>query len=264
MEPFRYTPGSTPLLVSIPHVGTHVPDALARRMSEAARALPDTDWHLDRLYDFAPGLGAGVLLATHSRYVVDLNRPPDGSPLYPGAENTGVCPTALFDGAPVYREGEAPEPAEVEARIDRYWRPYHDKLAAELARLKRAFGVAALFEAHSIRSAVPRLFEGRLPDLNLGTGGGRCADAGLARHLLAVCEEAPGYTRVLDGRFTGGHITRHYGRPGEGVHAVQLELAQITYMDEDPPFAFDKGRAGALRPTLRRLLETFRDWPLRR
>ncbi len=263
MEVYRFSPGETPLLVSVPHAGTHLPEPVAERMTEAARRLPDTDWHVDRLYEFAADLGAGVLVATHSRYVVDLNRPPDGRPLYAGADNTELCPLTLFDRAPVYRPGGEPDEAEVAARRERYWRPYHDKLADELARLRRAHGVALLFDAHSIRSRVPRFFAGRLPDLNLGTAGGSSADPGLESGLAAVCENAEGYRSVLNGRFTGGHITRRYGDPAGGVHAVQLELVQATYMDEDPPFAFRDDLAARLRPTLRRLLEAMLTWAAR-
>ena len=260
MEPFRFSPGSTPLLLSIPHAGTHLPEHIAARLSDEARALPDTDWHVDRLYDFATELGASTLIATHSRYVVDLNRPPDDAPLYPGAQGTGLCPEVRFDGAPVYGPGEVVDAVEMAERIELCWRPYHEALAAELARLKATHGVALLFDAHSIRSAVPRLFEGRLPDLNLGTAGGRSADEALESALFGVCQAAAGYSSVLNGRFTGGYITRHYGDPAAAVHAVQLELAQAIYMDEDPPYAYDKPRAGRLRPALRRLLETMRDW----
>ncbi|MFQ5973767.1 MAG: N-formylglutamate deformylase, partial [Alphaproteobacteria bacterium] len=240
MDLLRFTEGTTPLLVNVPHAGTHVPPELAERMTAPARALPDTDWRVDRLYAFAAKLGAGILVATHSRYVVDLNRPPDGTPLYPGATNTGVCPTETFSGEPIYRAGQDPDRAEIESRLGRYWRPYHERLAAELERLRRTFGVAVLLDAHSIRSVVPRLFDGRLPDLNLGTGGGVTADPGLERRLDAVCRDARGYSSALNGRFTGGYNTRHYGRPEARTHAVQLELAQLTYMDEDPPYAYDE------------------------
>ena len=262
MDLFRFTPGSTPLLVSMPHPGTYLPDGVAERLTDEARLIPDTDWHLERLYDFAAGLGAGVLAATHSRYVVDLNRPPDGRPLYPGAHNTALCPLDLFDGGPLYRPGQEPDEAEVEARLERYWRPYHGRLAVELTSLKERFGCAVLFEAHSIRSRLPRLFEGRLPDLNLGSAGGASVGSELEARLHRLCRQAEGFTSVLNGRFKGGYITRHFGRPADAVHAVQLELAQAIYMDEIPPFAFDEARAAHLRPLLRALLEEARDWVL--
>ena len=260
MKVFEFYRGHTPLVVSVPHCGTHVPAAIAGRLTPEALALPDTDWHVDRLYDFAAGLGASVIAATHSRYAVDLNRPPDDAPHYPGADSTGLCPTTTFARELVYLPGGAPDAAETRGRVERYWRPYHDALAAELARLRADHCVALLYDAHSIRSWVPRFFEGRLPDLNLGTAGGGAADAGLAARLLAVCARAASYTSVLDGRFAGGHITRAYGRPAEGVHAVQLELSQITYMDEDPPFTYRPDRAAGVRPVLEGLLAEMLAW----
>ncbi|MFZ5789933.1 MAG: N-formylglutamate deformylase [Pseudomonadota bacterium] len=260
MEPFRFRAGRTPLIVGMPHVGTYLPEALARRMTDAARAVPDTDWHVDRLYDFAEPLGASLLAATHSRYIIDLNRPPDGSVLYPGASNTELCPTTTFDNAPIWRPGEVPDQAEVAERVERYWRPYHDRLAAALEETKARFGFALLFDAHSIRSEVPRFFAGRLPDINLGTADGKSAPADLAARLIEAAGEAEGYGSVLNGRFKGGYITRHYGRPGEGVAAVQLELSQITYMDEAPPFGFREDRAALVRPHLERILGAMLDW----
>jgi len=263
MDIYRFTPGTIPLLVSMPHVGTHIPERLAARMTDGARAVPDTDWHVDRLYDFLDALGASVIQATHSRYVVDLNRPPDSAPLYPGAANTGLCPTEQFDGAPIYRPGQSPGDAEVQERLAQFWRPYHERLAAELAALKARHGVALLYEAHTIRSRVPRLFEGRLPDINLGTADGASAADDLAAALLETAGRAAAYTSVLNGRFKGGYITRHYGRPAEAVHAVQLELAQLTYMEEDPPFRFRDDLAAAVRPTLRAILQSMIGWAAR-
>jgi N-formylglutamate deformylase len=260
---YRFTAGTTPLLVSMPHVGTHIPEPLAARMTETARTVPDTDWHVDRLYDFLDELGASVIRATHSRYVVDLNRPPDSAPLYPGAANTGLCPTEQFDGTPIYRAGEAPDAAEVQQRLALFWRPYHERLAAELQALKARHGIALLYEAHTIRSRVPRLFDGRLPDINLGTADGGAAAPDLAAQLIQAAGAAKHYTSVLNGRFKGGYITRHYGRPADGIHAVQLELSQITYMDEDPPFRFREDLAAAVRPTLRRVLQAMLTWAAR-
>jgi N-formylglutamate deformylase len=257
---FLFTPGKTPLLVSAPHVGTHIPEALAEAMTPEALAVPDTDWHMDKLYGFARELGAGMLLATHSRYVVDLNRDPLGKPLYPGADNTEVCPTSRFDRTPIYREGRAPDAPAVARRVERYWRPYHDVLDAELRRLKRRFGVALLFDAHSILSRVPRFFEGRLPDLNLGTGGGTSADPALVERLGAVLRGSNDFSHVVDGRFKGGYITRHYGRPEDGFHAVQLEMAQCVYMDETPPWTYRPDLAERIQPVLRRLLQAMLDW----
>ena len=260
MDVFSFRQGTTPLLVSIPHCGVHVPAGIAAGLTPEARPLPDTDWHVDRLYDFAAGLGASVLAATHSRYVIDLNRPPDNSPLYPGADNTELCPTTTLVHAPIHQPGAAPDDAEIARRIERYWRPYHDKLDAEIARLSDRHGIALLFEAHSIRSEAPRLFPGRLPDLNLGTNGGESADDSLAARLLDLCERAEGFSSVLNGRFTGGYITRHHGRPADNVHAVQLELAQATYMEEDPPYTYLPECAARVRPVLESLLSEMLAW----
>lgn len=265
MEPYRFTPGAAPLLVSMPHVGTHIPDSIAARMTPAALEVPDTDWHVDRLYDFLGELGAASIAATHSRYVIDLNRAPDGAALYPGASNTELCPTARFDNAPIYGAGPdgrpgAPSGTEIVGRTERYWRPYHERLDMELAAMRARHGIVVLFDAHSIRSRVPRFFEGRLPDINLGTGGGASADPALAAAAIEAAAEADGYTSVLNGRFQGGYITRQYGRPDKNVHAIQLELSWITYMDEDPPFGFREDLAADVRPALRRIVAALIDW----
>jgi N-formylglutamate deformylase len=263
MEPFRFTAGGAPLLVSMPHVGTFVPPEIAARMTAAARALPDTDWHVDRLYNFLGELGASVLAASHSRYVIDLNRAPDGRPLYPGASNTELCPTTTFDDEALYRSGQGPDEDEVAARREAVWRPYHARLEAELAAIRARHGVALLWDAHSIRSRVPRFFEGRLPDLNFGTGGGITADARLVGALAEVAAGAGSYSHVVDGRFKGGYITRHYGDPAGGAHAVQLELSQINYMDEAPPYSFREDLAAGLRPVLNDLLVAALAWARR-
>ena len=265
MEPYRFTPGAAPLLVSMPHVGTHIPDSIAARMTPAALEVPDTDWHVDRLYDFLGELGAASIAATHSRYVIDLNRAPDGAALYPGASNTELCPTARFDNAPIYGAGPdgrpgAPSGTEIVGRTERYWRPYHERLDMELAAMRARHGIVVLFDAHSIRSRVPRFFEGRLPDINLGTGGGARAAPALAAAAIEAAAEADGYTSVLNGRFQGGYITRQYGRPDKNVHAIQLELSWITYMDEDPPFGFREDLAADVRPALRRIVAALIDW----
>lgn len=257
MEIFKFRAGRAPLIVSMPHTGTHIPDALARRMTAAARALPDTDWHLERLYDFLEALGASVLVSTHSRYVVDLNRPPDDANLYPGQDTTGLVPVDTFHREPVYAAGEAPDEAEIAERVARYWQPYHARLAEALAALKAQHGRALLWDAHSILSAVPRFFAGTLPDFNLGTADGRSCARGVGEALLTVAERAAPYRAVLNGRFKGGYITRRYGRPDEGVHAVQLELSEATYMEERAPYRFRDDLAAGVRPYLRAMLERF-------
>ncbi|NMM80693.1 N-formylglutamate deformylase [Acidovorax sp. SRB_14] len=252
---FRFRQGTQPLLISMPHVGTHVPPALAAHFMPEAQQVHDTDWHLERLYGFADELGASVLVATHSRYVVDLNRPPDGASLYPGQSVTGLCPVDTFANTPVYASGTGPDDAEVAARRDALWVPYHQQLRAELDRLRAEHGVAMLWDAHSIRSVLPRFFEGKLPDLNLGTANGASCDPALANELLAIAQSAPGYTGVLNGRFTGGHITRQYGQPAHHIHAVQLEMTQSSYMQEAMPFDYLPEHAAGVQPHLRRMLE---------
>ncbi len=260
MDLFYYYPGSTPLIVGMPHVGTHVPDEIASDMSDAALELPDTDWHVDTLYDFLYDLGVSVVAATHSRYVIDLNRAPDGASLYPGRDVTDLCPTTTFDNDPIYRPDRAPDDRAIAKRLERYWHPYHQKLAESIAELKEQHGYALLWDAHSIRSVVPRFFEGKLPDLNLGNSDGSASDPSLAGQLLEIAEDAPGYSAVLNGRFKGGYITRTYGRPAERVHAIQLEQSQATYMEEAPPFTFREDLADKVRPVLRRLIEATLAW----
>lgn len=262
MEPYRFTAGTLPLLVSMPHTGTYVPPAIKARMTEAAQGLPDTDWHMDRLYDFLGAIGASTIAATHSRYVIDLNRAPDGAALYPGANNTELCPTTTFAEEAIYRSGEEPDAAEIAQRRNDVWQPYHDRLAEELSAIKARHGIALLWDAHSIRSEVPRFFDGRLPDLNLGSADDASAEKSLMNILTSVAREAEvlGYSYAINGRFKGGYITRHYGDPANAIHAVQLELSQITYMDEDPPFAFREDLADKVRPVLAGLIQTMLAW----
>jgi len=247
----------TPLILSIPHTGTEVPPPISRRFScSEVAALPDTDWHLHRLYAFASELGAKTIFARFSRYVVDLNRPRDGHALYPGRDETGVVPTSTFESLPIYRPGEEPSRDETEERLEQYYRPYHERLAQEIAARRERFGVALLFDAHSIVSEVPRLFSGTLPGLMLGDVEGTSADPEIARAVLSVHENSGVSFRKND-PFKGGTITRLYGRPGEGVHALQLEMSQRLYMDEGPPFAYREDRAERLVPVLRASLEAF-------
>lgn len=253
---FSLHQGSLPLLISIPHLGTQIPAGIAATMTPVAQRTDDCDWHLDRLYAFAKRMGASILAPTYARYVIDLNRPPDGANLYPGQDTTGLLPVDTFDKAPLYLEGHLPTEAEVARRRDAYWKPYHDALKNELAALKARHGKVLLWEAHSIRSHVPRFFEGRLPDFNFGTSNGASAVAGLAEELAAVVERHGDYSAVANGRFKGGYITRQYGQPSQDVHAVQLELSQITYMEERFPYAYDETLAARLEPLLEALVTT--------
>ena len=246
-----------PLLVSAPHAGTALPEGLAGRFaSEAVRALPDTDWHVGRLYDFVPALGGTLLVAHFSRYVVDLNRPPDGAPLYPGRFETGLVPETTFDGEPIYAEGASPGPEEVRARVSAYYEPYHRILRARLDALHERFGYALLFEAHSIRRHVPKLVDGPVPDLVLGDAGGAACPSEIALAVRRVHQQSP-FQSAYNSPFRGGYITRHYGRPEARILALQLEMAQDLYMDETPPFPFDEARAERLVPLLRATLETY-------
>lgn len=256
---FELTRGEAPLLISLPHSGTELPDGFRERLTVAAQALPDTDWHVDRLVAFAEGLGVGVLRARLSRYVIDLNRDPEGTSLYPGQSTTGLCPLTTFADERIYHNGDSPNPQEISARIERYFRPYHAALKAELERLRSKHGFALLLDGHSIRAEVPRFFEGRLPDLNLGSYHGRSADDSLAARAVAVLARSP-MSYVVNGRFTGGYITRHYGAPTSGVHALQLEMAQASYMDEAPPYRYDEARAAPLIACLRELVEALSTW----
>ena len=237
-------PGRTPLVISMPHVGREIPADIARRMTPRALEVPDTDWHVERLYAFARDAGVAWLEPRLSRYVVDLNRPPDDAALYPGQLSTGLCPSQTFDGEPLY-VAEGPSADEVATRRRAYWAPYHAALEALLAEARARHGFALLLDAHSIRSQVPRLFPGRLPDINLGTHDGRACDAQLAAALMQRCAGQALFSHVRDGRFKGGYITRHYGAPAAGVHAVQIELAQAAYMDETGT-RYDEARAAPL------------------
>lgn len=264
MQPFTFYQGTQPLLISMPHAGTYVPPQLAARFTDEARHVPDTDWHMERLYAFAKEMGASILAATHSRYVIDLNRPPDGASLYPGQSVTGLCPVDTFDDTPIYAQGDVPGDAEITERRETVWAPYHAQLRAELDRIRAHHGVAVLWDAHSIRSVLPRFFEGKLPDLNLGTADGASCAPELAAELLQIAKAAQGYSAVLNGRFKGGYITRHYGQPGQGVHAVQLEMTQCSYMQEALPFDYLPEAAAGVQPHLRRMLEAVLAFAARR
>ncbi len=253
--------GQSSVLISVPHAGEFVPPELLAGFTAQARALPDTDRYVDRLYDWAPALGAGMIVAPVSRYVVDLNRPPDDAPLYDQATAgllTGVVPKRTFAGQPVYEEDGIPDVAEEVRRIERYWNPYHGILTEELERIRQLHGHAVLLDAHSIRSREPLLFEGILPDLNLGSNGGKSAAKSLLNAATAALED-PRYSRVVDGRFKGGYITRHYGQPGRGIHALQLEMAQSAYMREDEA-QWDDELARPMQGLLKRLVHALTRW----
>jgi N-formylglutamate deformylase len=252
--------GTQPLLVSVPHVGRELPADQRQRYVERAFAFEDADWHLDQLYGFVQSLGASFIVPRYSRYLIDLNRPQEDAPMYPGVNNTELCPTHFFSGDALYRAGMAPDAHEVRRRVQAYWQPYHDALRGELERLRVAHGHVVLFDGHSIKSELPWLFEGRLPDLNLGTAAGESCAPGLRDALGRVLGAQAQFTHVVDGRFKGGHITRHYGQPDHGVHAVQLEMCWSCYMAEQPPFELDAARVARLAPVLQALVLTMLRW----
>ncbi len=257
---FRFKAGRLPMLVSMPHAGVDIPDEVADTLAPCAAARADTDWHLPELYGFLEEMGISTISARWSRYLIDLNRPPENTNLYPGLDTTGLCPLDTFGRERLYKEGMEPDAAEVQRRLDRYWRPYHEQLGAELERLKAEHGRVVLWEAHSIASVVPRFFEGKLPDLNFGTAEGKSCDPGLEEAILGVARAQERYTIALNGRFKGGHITRHYGQPASGVHAIQLEKCQCLYMNEAPPFDYLPDVAGQLQPLLRDMVGAAVHW----
>ena len=257
---FHFTQGSIPLLVSMPHVGTDIPDHIAARMAPCALARADTDWHLRELYGFLAEMGASTIAARWSRYVIDLNRPPEDSNLYPGLSTTGLCPVDTFGNEALYLEGNEPGDHEVQDRLRHYWQPYHRQLRAELDRMLSVHGRVALWDAHSIATRVPRFFEGRLPDLNFGTAGGATCDAGMQQAVVGLAQAQDDFTVAVNGRFKGGHITRHYGQPQLDVHAIQLEMCQCLYMDEQAPYAYRPDLAARVQPLLRRLTGAALDW----
>ncbi|WP_394781201.1 N-formylglutamate deformylase [Undibacterium sp.] len=259
---FHFHQGSSPLLISMPHVGTDIPAEIAAGMHAVAGVKADTDWHLPLLYNMAQELGASVLSAHHSRYVIDLNRSTDDTNLYPGQDTTGLFPIDTFIKQPLYLDGMQPSADQMQQRISQYWQPYHAQLQHEVERIRQQHGIVILWDAHSIASQLPRFFEGKLPDLNFGTADGRSCDASLQQALAAALQtpEVAAYTHVFNGRFKGGYITRNYGRPEQQVHAVQLEMSQCIYMNETAPFDYRPDLAAQLQPLLLKLLNACLDW----
>ena len=258
MRTFELHQGSLPLLVSLPHNGTEIPDDIAADMRPFARGAPDTDWFVDRLYAFAAGLGASILVPRFSRYVIDLNRPPDDVPLYPGQNGTGLCPLTAFTGEAIYLDGKQPDQSSIVQRCALYWQPYHDALQAELMRLKQQHGRVLLWEGHSIRPELPFLFQGRLPDFNLGTAEGRSFPDAALPAVEAVLAAQRNYRWTSNGRFKGGYITRHYAEHERRIHAFQLELAQSTYMD-DAMREFDAARAAPVQALIEDMMRAALD-----
>jgi N-formylglutamate deformylase len=257
MTPVEVYQSTGPIVLGLPHTGTYVPDAIADRLNENGRLLADTDWHIDQLY-------AGLLpqvttvRAVFHRYVIDANRDPEGQSLYPGQNTTTLVPLTDFDGHPIW--STPPDAAEVAARRAAFHAPYHAALSAELARVRDLHGVAILYDCHSIRSKIAFLFDGTLPDFNIGTNMGTTCAPQIEAATARICAQADGYSHVINGRFKGGWTTRHYGRPAEGFHAIQMELAQSTYLaQETPPWIYDTAKAGRLRPHLASILTALAD-----
>ncbi len=244
---------SGPIVLGLPHTGTEVPAHIRETLNDRGRALADTDWHIHRLYGGLLDTVTTVRTPVH-RYAIDVNRGADDASLYPGQNTTGLCPVTDFDGEPIYRAGAEPDANEIETRRIAYHQPYHQALSAEIDRVRAKHGCAILYDCHSIRSRIPYLFANDLPDFNIGTNSSTSCAASVEKAVDEICQSASGYRTILNGRFKGGWTTRHYGRPGRNVHAIQMELAQSTYMQEAPPWSYDDARADQLRPYLSRIL----------
>mgnify|MGYP000518899486 FL=1 len=251
--------GKSPLVLGLPHTGTDIPPDCLARLNETGRAMADTDWHIHALYKGLLDGVSSVRTPIH-RYVIDVNRDPGGESLYPGQNTTGLCPLTDFDGQGIYHKGQEPDAAEIERRRMAYHAPYHMALQAELERVRAIHGFAVLYDCHSIRSEIPFLFEGKLPDFNIGTNQGTTCAPNIEAAVAALCAQANGYTSIINGRFKGGWTTRHYGKPSEGFHAIQMELAQSTYMLERPPWKYVDDTADRLRIHLKSILKTLSNW----
>ncbi len=254
MTPVEVIRGDSPVVLGLPHTGTWLPEIVRTRLTPQGRLLADTDWHIEQLYD---GLlsGATMVRATFHRYLIDANRDPSGQSLYPGQNTTGLVPLTDFDGNPIWTE--EPTPEEIAERLEAFHVPYHAALAEEIERVRDRHGIAVLYDCHSIRSHIPFLFDGQLPDFNIGTNVGTTCAPEFEDAVNQICSDAAGYAAVLNGRFKGGWTTRHYGQPDQGIHAIQMELSQATHLaSENPPFAYDATKAAPLRKHLRHILET--------
>ena len=260
MSTFELLQGTRPLLISIPHQGTELATGMLENVTPATLQLADTDWHLKKLYEFAADLGVSLIWPHYSRYVIDLNRPPDDDNLYPGANTTGLCPTSTFASEPIYHPGAEPDAPETARRLQNYWQPYHGALQNELERIKAEHTMAVLFDAHSIRSEAPRFFEGRLPDLNIGTSSTSSCSRNMQTAAIRSISSQQNYTLAVNQRFKGGYITRAYGQPDQGVHALQLELSQRCYMAETHPFTYLPQKAAGIQPVLQLLVEALLQW----
>lgn len=254
---YSLSTGNIGMLISMPHNGQHIPNNIADTMTSTAVKVADTDWYMDRLYNFAQAMGIYVLSPKYSRYVIDLNRNPSGEALYAGANNTELCPTTAFDLSPLYVEGKQPSNQEVTKRVKHYWQPYHQALTDTLATLKQKHNKVVLLDAHSILSHVPRFFSGQLPDFNFGTADGSSCSPALLEHIQQL--NFTPYSSVYNDRFKGGYITRAYGDPINDIHAIQLELSQHTYMDE-PTNIYNEQKAEQVKKQLKSFVQCLVDF----
>ncbi len=255
-----HTSKSSPLVVSMPHTGSYIPDDITEKMTLTGKRAVDTDWHIHQLYQpVLDDIGCHWIAATHARYVVDLNRPADGAALYPGQDETGICPVTSFDRQPLYKDG-ADQQIDIAGRIKKYWYPYHSELSRLIGEAVHQYGFAILWDAHSIKNRVPRFFEGKLPDLNFGTVDNTSATIAIENSLKSVAGRHSEFSHIFNGRFKGGYITRQFGMPDKNIFAVQLEMSQALYMDQDYPFTFLEGKADQIRPVLEELLVKMMKW----
>ncbi|WP_421783243.1 N-formylglutamate deformylase [Kiloniella litopenaei] len=254
VSPVTITSGTSPIVLGMPHTGTWLPEKILDKLNANGKKLADTDWHIDLLYaDLLPDVT--IVKANFHRYAIDANRDPAGISLYPGQNTTGLCPVTDFDNQPIYKDGCEPDEAEIEKRRQSFHAPYHTALQNELERVRNLHGVAILYDCHSIRSTIPFLFDGLLPEFNIGTNNGETCDGMVEESVWNICNSAPEYSAVLNARFKGGWTTRHYGQPHKNIHAIQMELAQRTHLkDENIPFDYDAEKAAVLRPYLKNIL----------
>jgi len=257
MKTFELNQGHLPILVSMPHNGTFIPNDLQNRMTSSALEVKDTDWFLDRLYQFVQAMGCSVIQPIYSRYVIDLNRPSNNHNLYPGQNTTELCPTTQFDLSPIYQTDQEPTQLEIKQRVEDYWMPYHQALQHEIDRIHKEHGRCLVFEAHSIASRVPRFFDGQLADFNFGNNLGKSSSLELLKEI-ETWSSSP-YSKVVNGRFKGGYITRNYAEPKVKIDTIQLELSQATYMDEDH-LSFDNEKAERVQKRLANLFQLLRQY----
>jgi formiminoglutamase len=241
--------GDQPIIISIPHAGQRLLASQNEDLIDPRAALDDTDHFVDRLYDFAFDMGISLIRSDMSRLVIDLNRDPEGVSLYPGRSTTGLVPTTDFKGLILYHEGKEPDNLEIRQRLIDYYHPYHEAIRQEINRLRIKFGRVILYDAHSVRSVLPWLFEGGLPLFNIGTNAGSTCSPALTEAVIKVC----GPDSVINGRFKGGYITRHYTNLNNGIETIQMELSKRGYMDEERTL-WDDGRALALQKTLKTIM----------